>query len=73
MYRGDNPRSREFWQQAQKARVNLRQGSVLMGFGVPDHLGHDDYLMALALAVHAAHTTKSRFAWSYNYLSRYIA
>jgi hypothetical protein len=65
MFKGDSPHANEFWSEARKARVQLRQGSVLMGFGVPDHLGHDDYLMALALAVHAAHTTPSRFAYAY--------
>jgi phage FluMu gp28-like protein len=65
MFKGDSPHANEFWSEARKARVQLRQGSVLMGFGVPDHLGHDDYLVALALAVHAAHTTPSRFAYAY--------
>jgi hypothetical protein len=65
IHNGDTPDTRQFWQEAEKARVELRRGSVLMGFGVPSHVGHDDYLMSLALAVHAAHTTRSRFAYAY--------
>jgi len=39
---------RAFWEQVRLCRRELRPGRQL-GFSVPPHLGHDDYVMALAL------------------------
>jgi hypothetical protein len=54
MYAGDaSTEYAEFWRQAERARVAYRP-SRQMNFYVDPAEGHDDYLVSLALAVHAA-------------------
>ena len=43
-----SPEATEFWRECRLARP-LHRSSGLLSFHVPDHLGHDDFLSALAL------------------------
>jgi hypothetical protein len=53
-YRGDgSPEHREFWRQAELARVAYRANRT-MNFFVEPSDGHDDYLVSAALTVHAS-------------------
>lgn len=63
MYSGGDKHSRQFWQQLEKARV-VRRARGLSGFEVPDNLGHDDYLVSLALCLRAAESARPRLAFS---------
>lgn len=62
MYEADNsPECKEFWLQIEKARYHMRSNQT-MGFGVDPKEGHDDFLMSLALLVHAGENAKAREA-----------
>ncbi|MBE3110404.1 MAG: hypothetical protein IMZ46_07800, partial [Acidobacteria bacterium] len=52
---------REFWEQAERARVAYRANQT-MNFFVDPAEGHDDYLMSLALLVEAAAGSRPRIA-----------
>ena len=53
-YRGDgSPEHRQFWRQAELARIAYRANRT-MNFFVEPADGHDDYLMSVALLVHAS-------------------
>jgi hypothetical protein len=56
-----SPEYREFWRQVQNARA-VYKPNQLLGFSVDPALGHDDYLMSLALALEAAATAQPRIA-----------
>jgi len=61
-YDGDgSDEHREFWQQAELARVAYRANQT-MNFFVDPAEGHDDYLMSLALVVEAAAGSRPRTA-----------
>ena len=61
-YRGDgSPEHREFWRQAELARVAYRANRT-MNFFVDPADGHDDYLMSAALLVRASAGQKRRVA-----------
>jgi hypothetical protein len=47
------PEWEEFWRQARAARASLRANQTL-SFSVPEAEGHDDFLVSLALCLHAA-------------------
>jgi hypothetical protein len=49
----------EFWRQMRAVRYRLTPGEE-MQFSVPDADGHDDFVMSLALAVHAAGSAPQR-------------
>lgn len=49
----DSPEWESFWQQAQSCRCSYGAGQI-MRYGVPANEGHDDYIISLALCVHAA-------------------
>ena len=54
MYRADDsPQYREFWRQAELARVAYRANST-MNFFVEEADGHDDMLISAALTVRAS-------------------
>ncbi|HYM15767.1 MAG TPA: hypothetical protein VEZ14_09415 [Dehalococcoidia bacterium] len=54
VYAGDgSPESREFWRQAELARVAYRANRTMNFFLDPTE-GHDDYLVSAALLVHAS-------------------
>jgi hypothetical protein len=62
MYRGDGSQhSREFWRQAELARVMYRANRT-MNFYVDPSDGHDDMLISAALLVHAARGQQRRKA-----------
>jgi len=62
MYAGDgSDEYREFWEQAERARVAYRANQT-MNFFVDPSDGHDDYLMSVALAVEAAADSRPRTA-----------
>lgn len=62
MYEADNsPECREFWLQIEKARYHMRSNQT-MSFDVNPAEGHDDFLMSLALLVHAGKNIKIRGA-----------
>jgi len=48
-----SPESSEFWREVERARPLIRAGQKL-SFYVPEHYGHDDFLVALALTSRAA-------------------
>jgi len=52
---------REFWEQAERARVAYRANQT-MNFFVDPAEGHDDYLMSLALLIEAAAGSRPRIA-----------
>jgi hypothetical protein len=61
-YRGDgSPEHREFWRQAELARVAYRANRT-MNFFVDPKEGHDDYLVSAALLVHASTGRQRRVA-----------
>lgn len=64
VYADNTPERRELFHQAEQARVSFRPGGHdrQMNFFVPASQGHDDMLMALALAVEAAASTSIRRA-----------
>jgi hypothetical protein len=62
MYAADgSDEYREFWEQAERARVAYRANQT-MNFFVDPSDGHDDYLMSVALAVEAASDSRPRTA-----------
>jgi hypothetical protein len=62
MYRSDDsPQYRDFWRQAELARVAYRANST-MNFFVEETDGHDDLLISAALAVHASRDQHRRKA-----------
>jgi hypothetical protein len=62
MYRGDGSvEYREFWRQAELARVAYRANET-MNFYVDPTEGHDDMLISAALAVHASRDSRRRIA-----------
>jgi len=62
MYAGDgSPEQREFWLQAERARVAYRANRT-MNFFVDPADGHDDYLVSAALLVHASKDRQRRLA-----------
>ncbi|MEX2237918.1 MAG: hypothetical protein WEB00_10325 [Dehalococcoidia bacterium] len=62
VYNATNEHTAELWRQLERASVEIKRGAMLMGFHVPEHLGHDDYLVSLALCVHAANQSRPRIA-----------
>ena len=52
---------REFWRQAERARVAYRANNTMNFFVAPED-GHDDYLMSAALLVHASRGQQRRVA-----------
>jgi hypothetical protein len=61
-YRADgSPEHREFWRQAELARVAYRANRS-MNFFVDPSDGHDDYVVSAALAVHASLGSSRRAA-----------
>lgn len=61
-YAGDgSPEHREFWRQAELARVDYRANRT-MNFFVDPAEGHDDYLVSAALLVHASRGQARRVA-----------
>jgi hypothetical protein len=65
VYAGNTGHSRRLWQQLEHAQVEYRANEA-MNFFVPERFGHDDYLISLALAVHAAASYKPRRAYAYS-------
>jgi hypothetical protein len=62
MYAADgSPEYKEFWWQMEHARSYYRPNRTL-NFYVDPSEGHDDYLMSLALLVHAAGLYSPRIA-----------
>ena len=62
VYAGDaSPEHREFWRQAELARVDYRANRT-MNFFVDPAEGHDDYLVSAALLVHASRGQARRIA-----------
>jgi Terminase RNaseH-like domain len=57
IHRQETEASRELWRQLSHVRYALR-GSERLEFAVPTSKGHDDCVMSLALAVHAAASSK---------------
>ncbi|MPZ23727.1 MAG: hypothetical protein GEU28_09310 [Dehalococcoidia bacterium] len=61
MYRGETAHTRQFWHEVEQARAVYARDDK-MSFEVPEAMGHDDYLISLALCVHAAITTRRKVA-----------
>jgi hypothetical protein len=62
MYRSDgSPEAQEFWLEMEKAKSQYRPNQT-MSFYVDPSLGHDDFLMSLALALKAANNYTPRGA-----------
>lgn len=59
VYREENHHSRQLWHQLAQARVERHHGGW-SGFSVPERLGHDDYLVSLALCLRAAMDARPR-------------
>ncbi|MEX2238731.1 MAG: hypothetical protein WEB00_14505 [Dehalococcoidia bacterium] len=60
MYKGENRHTRLFWEQLATARMETRNRTGLITFGVTGQ--HDDYLISLALCVRAMGVSRRRVA-----------
>ncbi|MEX2236930.1 MAG: hypothetical protein WEB00_05260 [Dehalococcoidia bacterium] len=65
MYREDRALSRQFWQQIEHAQADYRDAGTI-SFSVPERLGHDDYLVSLALCLRAAGAARPRVAQGFS-------
>jgi hypothetical protein len=64
MYREENAHSRQFWLEAEHIRRRFPGPTELMTFEAAPG-GHDDYIISLALCVHAANQARPRSAYGF--------